>query len=92
MLPKCDDEKCAKLGGVITCTIVHREVLAEEQPLIDPERHGVTAGRWWPLTWSPDGQTTIVGAASTTSPGQGFRPKKWTEYDSTGTVTGGTST
>jgi hypothetical protein len=44
------------------------------------------------LTWSPSGQTTVLSALSVSSPGQGGCPAGSTEYDVTGTVTGGTST
>ncbi len=43
------------------------------------------------LTWTTSGQTTLV-SASATSPGQGACAAGNTEYDYTGTVTGGTST
>jgi hypothetical protein len=44
------------------------------------------------LTWKPSKQTTTFGTPTTTSPGQGLCPKKWTEEDTTDTITGGTST
>jgi hypothetical protein len=44
-----------------------------------------------PLTWAPSGQTTIVGGLTTTSPGQGVCQTNWSEEDTTGSVTGGTS-
>jgi hypothetical protein len=43
------------------------------------------------LTWTKSAQTTVI-QVSTTSPGQGGCPKGSTEYDATGSVTGGTST
>ena len=43
------------------------------------------------LTWQPSQQTTIVGGLTTTSPGQGICPTNWSEEDTTGSVTGGTS-
>jgi len=44
------------------------------------------------LTWSPSGQTTIIGPPSFTSVGQGGCKTNNTEYDASGTVVGGTST
>ena len=43
------------------------------------------------LTWTKSGQTTVI-KVSTKSPGQGGCSTGSTEYDATGTVTGGTST
>jgi hypothetical protein len=43
------------------------------------------------LTWSPSGETTIIGSLTTTSPGQGICPANWSEEDSSGMVSGGTS-
>lgn len=43
------------------------------------------------LTWAPSGQTTITGAPSFTSPGQGSCRRKTTEFIAHATVVGGTS-
>ena len=84
--------QCAKLGGNITGTIVIAKCSPKNKLYKTLSGTASLLAGGGPLTWSPGGQTTIVSAPTTTSPGQGSCPKKWTEYDSTGTVTGGTST
>lgn len=44
------------------------------------------------VTWSPGGATTTYSVDSLTSSGQGLCAARSTEFDLSGTVTGGTST
>jgi len=43
------------------------------------------------LTWSPGGQTTVVGAPTYSPITPGQCKKGWSEYETSGSVTGGTS-
>jgi hypothetical protein len=84
--------QCGKLAGDITGTIVIAKCSPKNKLYKTLSGTASLLAGGGALTWSPGGQTTIVSAPTTTSPGQGSCPNKWTEYDSTGTVTGGTST
>ena len=86
---------CKKLSGTITGTITiskckPKAPKGEKDKTLSGQAANLAAGGT--LTWAPSGKTTIVGSPNTTSPGQGACKAGSTEYDSTGTVTGGTST
>jgi hypothetical protein len=83
---------CKKVSGVITGTITIKSCKpknAADKTLSG--NAGLLAGGGT-LTWAPSGDTTVVSSITTTSPGQGACKTGSTEFDSTGTVTGGTST
>lgn len=86
---------CGKLSGSYTATVTFKKcIVPKADKKLDKSLAGdgsvlVGGGA---LTWSPSGDTTIVGTPTATSPGQGSCPNKWTEEDVTFTVTGGTST
>ena len=86
---------CKKLSGTITGTITISKCTpkapkGEKDKTLSGQATGLATGG--SLTWSPSGKTTTVGKPVTTSPGQGKCPTGWTEYISSGTVTGGTAT
>ncbi len=86
---------CAKLSGSITGPITFKKCTftsgkdKTNKSLVGSAAKLAGGGT---LTWSPSGQTTIVGSPSFSSPGQGACKAKYTEYIAHGTVTGGTST
>jgi hypothetical protein len=79
---------CSKLtgtvGGVITISKCTPARTSDKSASLD------ATGSLF--TWSTSAQTTTVSPLVPTSPGQGSCPKGRTEYDFSGTVTGGTST
>ncbi len=83
---------CGKLSGTVTGTITIKKCSPKNKSYKSLSGTATLLAGGGALTWSPGGQTTIVSAPSTTSPGQGACKKNNTEYISTGTVTGGTST
>ncbi len=86
---------CAKLSGVVTSTITFKKcnfVTGKDKTNKTLSGRGLGLASGGTLTWSPSGQTTVVGAPTFTSPGQGACKPKNTEYIAHGTVTGGTST
>jgi len=83
---------CAKLGGSISGTITIKKCSPKNKLYKSLSGTATLLAGGGALTWAPGGQTTIVSAPSTTSPGQGACKKGNAEYISTGTVTGGTST
>jgi hypothetical protein len=83
---------CGKLSGTITGTITIKKCSPKNKSYKSLSGTATLLAGGGALTWAPGGQTTIVSAPSTSSPGQGACKTGNTEYISTGTVTGGTST
>ena len=83
---------CTKLSGSISGTITIKKCSPKNKLYKSLAGTATLLAGGGALKWSPGGQTTIVSAPSTTSPGQGACKPKHTEYISSGTVTGGTST
>ena len=82
---------CAKLSGTITGTVTIKKCSPKNKLYKSLSGTATQLASGGKLTWAPGGQTTIVSAPSTSSPGQGACKKNNTEYISSGTVTGGTS-
>jgi hypothetical protein len=91
---------CSKLSGsgagtiiIKKCndtTIIKGKVKPDHQnKTISGQGPSLVAGGT--LTWAPSGQTINVGNLVTTSPGQGVCPTKWSEEDTTGQVTAGST-
>ncbi len=83
---------CAKLSGTITGTITIKKCSPKNNSYKSLSGTATQLASGGKLTWAPGGQTTIVSEPSVSSPGQGACKPNNTEYISTGTVTGGTST
>ena len=85
---------CKKLSGSIATTFTVTKCSPKVKKGADKSASGSSsslASGNGTLTWSKSGQTTTV-SLSVSSPGQGGCPSGSTEYDVTGSVTGGTST
>jgi hypothetical protein len=83
---------CKKVTGSISGTITMKSCTPKDKNNKSLSGIATQLATGGTLTWSPSNGTTIVGNINTTSPGQGGCKNGSTEYDTTGTVTGGTST
>lgn len=95
---------CSKIsgngGGTVTIKKCNdkAEVATKHGNVLKPDKNNKTISGSGPslvaggtLTWAPSGQTINVGSLTTTSPGQGACPTKWTEEDSTGSIAAGST-
>jgi hypothetical protein len=88
--PTVKAPSCAKLTGTISSTVTYSKCTPKNKK--DKSAGGSVASleTTGTITWSPSGQTTT--ASFNFASGSGKCPKKDTQEDVTGTVTGGTST
>ncbi len=82
---------CAKVAGLATATVVVAKCTQSSKANAKATAAGSLVTGSGTLTWTKSGGTTIVSGSST-AVGQGGCKKGWTEWDVSGTVTGGTST
>jgi hypothetical protein len=82
---------CKKLTGTISGNITISKCTPKSKTNKSASAPALSLASGGTLTWSKSAQTTTVNL-STSNPGQGACKKGSSEYDVTGTVTGGTST
>jgi hypothetical protein len=82
---------CKKLSGTITGSITISKCSPKSKTNKSAGGLAASLASGGTITWTPSNQTTTV-SLSVSSPGQGACKKGSTEYDVTGSVTGGTST
>jgi len=83
---------CAKLSGTSSGPITIKKCSFKDKQNKSLGGSALKLATGGTLTWSPSGQTTIVAQPTITPLGQGSCKPKNTEYLTTGSVTGGTST
>ena len=89
-VPSGGPVSCAKVAGLATATVVVAKCTPSSKANAKATAAGSLVTGSGTLTWTKSGGTTIV-AGSSTAVGQGGCKKGWTEWDVSGTVTGGTS-